>query len=211
MNKAQVSYTRKSFALDDFENEAWQSCQEIGIDHYWSGVEAGQARQATACLLWTDEALLVKFTGNQREPLIVHPKPETSKKTVGLWERDVFEIFVAPDSEFVNRYFEFEVAPTGEWLDLEIQVLPNGERKSNFEYNSKMQVAAEVSENTISAAIKIDWRAFGGKPGAGDIWRGNLFRCIGVGERRGYLAWQPTGTEIPNFHVPEKFGYFEFL
>lgn len=211
MNKAQVSYTRKSFALDDFENDVWQSCREIGIRNYWSGIEAGEGRQAAARLLWTDEALFVKFTGNRREPLIVHPNPETARKTIGLWERDVFEIFITPDSEFVRRYFEFEIAPTGEWLDLEIQILPNGERKSNFEYNSKMRAAAEVSENTSSAAIKIDWRAFGQKPHSGDVWRGNLFRCIGKGETRGYLAWQPTETEIPNFHVPEKFGYFEFL
>ncbi|HSK74344.1 MAG TPA: carbohydrate-binding family 9-like protein [Pyrinomonadaceae bacterium] len=211
MNKAQVSYTLKSFALDDFENDVWQSCREIGIRNYWSGIEAEEGRQAAARLLWTDEALFVKFTGNRREPLIVDPNPETARKTIGLWERDVFEIFIAPDSEFVSRYFEFEVAPTGEWLDLEIQILPNGERKSNFEYNSKMQAAAEVSENTISAAIKIDWRAFGQTPKAGDVWRGNLFRCIGKGETRGYLAWQPTETAIPNFHVPEKFGYFEFL
>lgn len=211
MNKANVSYTRKSFALDDFENEAWQDGQEIDINHYWLGIKAEEARQATARLLWTNRALLVKFTGNQREPLIVHPKPETSRKTVGLWERDVFEIFIAPDSKNVRRYFEFEVAPTGEWLDLEIRILPDGERKTNFEYNSKMRAAAEVSENTVSAVIKIDWRALGVKPKRGDVWRGNLFRCIGKGETRGYLAWQPTETALPNFHVPEKFGYFEFL
>lgn len=211
MNKAQVSYTRKVFSLNDFENEIWQTGQEISINYYWSGVEAEKARQATARLLWTDEALFVKFTGNQQEPLIVHPEPETSRKAIGLWERDVFEIFVAPDRKSVYRYFEFEVAPTGEWLDLEIQILPSGERKTNFEYNSRMRAAAEISENTISAAVKIDWRALGEKPKTGDVWRGNLFRCIGIGEMRGYLTWQPTETAVPNFHVPEKFGYFEFL
>ena len=121
MNKAQVSYTRKSVDLDDFENDVWQSCQEIGIRHYWSGIEAEEGRQAAARLLRTDEALFVKFTGNQREPLIAHPNPEISRKTIGLWERDVFEIFIVPDFEFDRRYFEFEVAPTGEWLDLEIR------------------------------------------------------------------------------------------
>ncbi len=39
---------------------------------------------------------------------------------------------------------------------------------------------------------------------------GNLFRCIGVGNER-YLAWQPTGTPEPLFHVPEAFGWIQFV
>lgn len=58
--------------------------------------------------------------------------------------------------------------------------------------------------------IKINWQAFGKKPNEGKIWHGNLFRCVGEGETRGYLAWQPTMTEKPNFHFPEAFGEIEF-
>ena len=50
-----------------------------------------------------------------------------------------------------------------------------------------------------------------GMPSSGDVWHGNIFRCVGKGENRGYLAWQPTETPAPNFHVPEKFGEFEFV
>ena len=28
---------------------------------------------------------------------------------------------------------------------------------------------------------------------------------------RGYLAWRPTLTKSPNFHVPSKFGNFRFV
>jgi hypothetical protein len=49
------------------------------------------------------------------------------------------------------------------------------------------------------------------KPKSGDVWLGNLLRCVGRDPDRGYLAWQPTMTEKPNFHVPEKFGEFEFV
>jgi hypothetical protein len=59
--------------------------------------------------------------------------------------------------------------------------------------------------------MKIPWEAFGKKPSAGDVWVGNIFRCVGAGPDRGYLAWQPTMTETPNFHVTEKFGELKFL
>jgi hypothetical protein len=59
-------------------------------------------------------------------------------------------------------------------------------------------------------AIKIPWAAFDRKPTAGDVWVGNIFRQVGFGETRGYLAWSPTMTPEPQFHVPEKFGEFVF-
>jgi hypothetical protein len=60
-------------------------------------------------------------------------------------------------------------------------------------------------------AFKIPWKAFGGKPATGDVWLGNLYRAVGTGDTRGYLAWSPTMTKDPQFHVPEKFGEFVFV
>ena len=130
-------------------------------------------------------------------------------KTKGLWDRDVCEIFVAPDRREPRKYFEFEIAPNGEWIDLGIYQKLD-ERITDWDYNSGMQSAARIEENKITMAIKVEWKAFGKTPKAGDIWRGNLFRCVGAGENRGYLAWSPTETPQPAFHVPEKFGEFEF-
>jgi hypothetical protein len=42
---------------------------------------------------------------------VVSDKPQTEKKTMGLWDRDVCEIFIAPDEHAIERYFEFEAAP----------------------------------------------------------------------------------------------------
>ena len=41
-------------------------------------------------------------------------------------------------------------------------------------------------------------------------WRANLFRCVGSGDTRGYLAWQPTRTPEPAFHLPAAFGWLKF-
>lgn len=211
MNLLKVSYTNADFSIDDFENEIWQTAEEANLRLYWSGIAAENSRHAKARMIWSEKALLIRFEANQAEPLIVNNKPNTGVKAMNLWERDVFEIFVAPEAENLQTYFEFEAAPTGEWLDVKLEILPNGKRVSDFEYDSGMKVAAKIFDEKIFAVIKIDWRAFGKKPRNGDVWRGNLFRCVGSGTGRGYLAWQPTKTGVPNFHVPEAFGKFEFV
>lgn len=211
MNRLKVSYTNADFPVADFENEIWRAAEEASLHLYWAGAAAETSRHAKAQLVWNENALFVRFEANQTEPLIVNNKPNTQVKTIGLWERDVFEIFVAPDTGNPQSYFEFEAAPTGEWLDVKLEILPNGKRQSDFKYDSGMKVAAKILGDKVIAVIKIEWQAFGKKPRVGEIWRGNFFRCVGNGKKRGYLAWQPTATAAPNFHVPEAFGKFEFL
>ena len=82
---------------------------------------------------------------------------------------------------------------------------------TDWDYRPGMEAAAGIEENRVIMAMKIPWKAFGKKPNAGDVWLGNIFRCVGKEPERGYLAWQPTFTEKPNFHVPEKFGEFVFV
>ena len=211
MKTATVSYSSEDLKVGDFSDIFWMNCPKVEVNLYWSGKSAEDARKFDVQMAWTENSLLIRFAGNQREPLNVNSSTDLSRKNRKLWERDVFEIFVAPDAENVRRYFEFEVAPTGEWLDLKMQISEAGERQPDFEYDSGMEVSARILENEVQAIMKIGWDAFGKKPALGDVWRGNLFRCIGSGETRGYLAWQPTETAEPDFHVPDKFGYFEFI
>jgi hypothetical protein len=126
-----------------------------------------------------------------------------------LWERDVCELFLAPDKNEPRRYPEFEIAPTGEWLDLVVDW--RKEEPRDWEYLSGMEPAARIEKGKVTMAFKIPWKAFGGKPSAGDVWLGNLYRAVGSGDTRGYLAWSPTLTKEPQFHVPEKFGEFVFV
>lgn len=208
--KTTIAHIEKDFPISELDHANWEKAREIAIENYWSGEKAEVGRQAKAKLLWSASAFYVRFCVNQTEPPVISETPDLKTKTIGLWERDVCEMFVAPNLDEPNEYFEFEIAPTGEWLDLKIHQSPE-ERRTDFAYDSGMQSAARIEKNEIVTAIKIEWSAFGAMPRAGDVWRGNLFRCVGSGERRGYLAWSPTSTAQPNFHVPEAFGKFEFV
>jgi hypothetical protein len=196
-------------AVDDFENEVWQRCDPVVITHQWSGQPAPVERHAEVRICWSDEALHVRFVGNQQEPLVVSDEPVIDRKTLGLWDRDVCEIFLAPDAAEPNRYFEFEAAPTGEWVDLGIVIAPEG-RLTDWDYKSGMAAAARVEEAAIKVGIKIPWSSSIPKPRPDDVWLVNLFRCVGPEAPDRYLAWRPTHTPEPAFHVPEAFGRLVF-
>lgn len=197
------------FAVTDFHNAAWTKTEAVPITRYWSGAHAPATRHAEARVLWSASALYVRFVARQDEPLIVNEKPRIDQKTLGLWDRDVCELFIAPNAAEPERYFEFEVAPTGEWVDLSIHILPD-KRETDWEYHSGATFAALRSKDQIILTMRIPFAALGGAPQAGARWRANFFRCIGAGDRRGYLAWQPTLTPQPAFHVPQRFGWIQF-
>lgn len=188
----------------------WEKARAVPITRYWSGEAAPVGRQAEARLLWSGEALYVRFVCNQTEPLVTSATPQTDKKTIGLWDRDACEIFIAPDPDAPERYFEFEAAPTGEWLDLAIRALPE-RRDTDWEFHSGMTTAARIERDQVVIAMRIPWNEQLRQPHEGERWRVNLFRCVGSDPTRGYLAWQPTLAPLPNFHVPQAFGWLRFV
>lgn len=202
-------YTKVDLAAAQLDHPEWARAQPVHITRKWSGEEATVSRHAEARIIWSKESLIVRFVCNQDEPLQVNANRQLNKKTIGLWERDVCEIFVAPDLNAPTRYFEFEAAPTGEWVDLAVSFTPAG-RETDFEFHSGMTTAVRGAEHQLTITIRIPWSDSIPRPHRGDKWRTNLFRCVGKGDER-YLAWQPTYTPVPNFHVPECFGSLDFV
>lgn len=209
-DKIKIAHIKKDFSIQELDHKSWEKAKEVSIEKYWSGENAPKGRQFKAKLLWSKTALYVRFEANQAEPIVMSEMPNIQTKRKGLWDRDVCEIFLAPNKANERKYFEFEIAPNGEWIDLGIHQLPD-RRETDWEYNSGMKSATRIEKDKVVMAIKVEWRAFGKTPNAGDVWLGNILRAMGSEPNRGYLAWSPTETKQPNFHVPEKFGEFEFV
>lgn len=209
-NTAAIKRISSDFSVADLDNQLWKTADEIKIERYWSARPAPSGRRAVVRLLWSRSALYVRFEAIQSEPLIVSSKPNLSVKTIGLWDRDVCEIFIAAERARPSRYFELEIAPNGEWIDLGIEVTPQ-KRITDWDYVSGMTSSVRIDKDRVVMAIKIPFASLGKTPRTGDVWLGNLFRCVGAGAARGYLAWRPTGTKDPAFHVPEAFGEFHFV
>ena len=205
----EAPYSPVSLVANAFDHPEWTRAQPIEITRKWSGEDAPASRHAEARIIWTEESLLVRFVCRQHEALTVNSNPQLGKKTYRLWDKDVCEIFIAPDPKAPGRYFEFEASPKGEWIDLAINLTAAG-READFEFHSGMTVGALVTKAQTIVAMRIPWSDYLPKPQKGESWLVNLFRCVGVGDER-YLAWRPTYTAEPNFHVPEVFGWLNFL
>ncbi len=202
-------YSDKELEPSEWSDAAWSRAQPVFITQTWAGDPAPESRHSEARILWTDRHLLVRFICRQHEPLIVCPTPQTERKTVRLWDRDVCEVFVSPQQNVPAGYFEFEASPAGEWIDIAITFTPAG-RETNLNFHSGMKASATIVPDQTVITIAIPWSSRLPKPQVGSVWRVNLFRCVGAGDER-YLAWQPTFSEEPNFHVPEAFGWLRFV
>lgn len=200
-----IKFSDKTIDVSEVDHSEWSLCEPVLVTKYWSGEEAPEGRHFEVRALWTDSHLLVRFVARQCEPLVVSQSPVLDSKTIGLWDRDVCEIFIGTDPADPRRYFEFEVAPTGEWIDLGIHQTSDG-RATDWEFKSGLEAHGGIEDGSVRMAVKIPWSSLGVAPSEGSTFKGNLMRCVGGGEDRGYLTWMPTRTATPNFHVPEVFG-----
>jgi hypothetical protein len=192
-------------------HKAWKKAATVRYQREWNAGAQHPEQATTALPLWNEEFLYLLFDCRY---LSIHAaNPPDLTKDQPIYERDCAEFFAAPDPADLKHYKEFEYAPNGEWFDARIYN-PGGEIKVDVDWNTGMKTASAIDKAKkrwwYSVAIPIDQIAV---PKAGDRWRVNFYRIEGPPERepRTYMAWSPTMTPQANFHVPERFGWMEFV
>ena len=70
---------------------------------------------------WTDTDLYFLFIAPYRSLNLFLPAANDAPRR-GLWDRDVVEMFLGDDWNNIRHYREFEIAPTGDWIDLAIDL-----------------------------------------------------------------------------------------
>ena len=183
----------------------WQSAIPIAFCTDWQGKNADPERETQVRVLWSRRYLYLRFDCHYRE-LFTFEDADPNGRRDHLWERDVAEAFLQPDPSRERFYREFEISPNGMWVDLDI--FPGG----LADLKSGLQRSAIVDEKsrTWSAELAIPMKSLTTEFDPAAIWRANFYRVEGNSEPRAYLAWQPTHTARPNFHVPEAFGKLRF-
>ena len=111
-----VTVRRVSSAPPINDLDTWEQSPPVLIQRLWSGQAAPPTRHANVRLCWSEDGLHARFLCEQHEPLVISNAPVADKKTLGLWDRDVCEIFLAPNPAELSVYYEFEAAPTGETM-----------------------------------------------------------------------------------------------
>jgi alpha-galactosidase len=186
-------------------NEAWEKATPIQFDADWQGKHADPQRETELRLLWTRDALYLRFLARYRS-LSIFTDAEPNGRRDQLWDRDVVEVFLQPTGADGRHYKEFEVSPNGFWIDLDIT--PEGKRdlKSGLKCRTKID---EMSK-TWRAEVFLPMKSLTARFDPSAAWRANFYRVEGPNEPRFYSAWRPTKTPAPNFHVPEAFGKLLF-
>lgn len=184
---------------------SWELAAPLRFNADWQGKNADPERETEVRLLWKTETLFLRFRARYRT-ITVFPDAKENGRRDQLWDRDVAEAFLQPDGSDFRRYKEFEVSPNGFWIDLEIAPGEKQDLKSGL----RRRVIPDKARKTWVAELAIPMKCLAPRFEPTATWRANFYRVEGAKEPRFYSAWRPTGTRIPNFHVPEAFGELVF-
>ena len=183
----------------------WNNARPVVFCSDWQGKNPDPGRATTVRVLWTSQTLYLRFECRYRE-LYLFVDAEPNGRRDHLWDRDAAEAFLQPDPSRTRFYKEFEVSPNGMWVDLDIS--PDG--LADLKSGLQRSVFLDKQSQTWVAELAIPLKALTSNFDPNAVWRTNFYRIEGTKEPRTYLAWQPTGTPQPNFHVPSAFGQLRF-
>jgi alpha-galactosidase len=191
----------EGFPVDD----AWEKAPVVQFSSDWQGKNADPLRETQVQLLWTPDALFLRFLARYRS-ITVFTDAEPDGRRNRLWERDVAEVFLQPPESSGRHYKEFEVSPNGFWIDLDIGAGEKQDLRSGLRRRAKLN----EQNKTWVAELVLPMKSLTAEFDLAKAWRVNFFRVEGASEPRFYSAWQSTGTPTPNFHVPDAFGKLVF-
>jgi len=205
-------YAAADFQPDgDVSKPAWRRAGWIEFEHDMSGLKSYPGAATRAAALWSRSAVYFAYACRYTT-LNTYEGEDPAKERWELWNRDVVEVFLNPQPGRVSHYYEFEVAPNNQWIDLEIDKTRTPFNDATWNSGFAHATRVDPVAHTWTCEMRIPVAALGVSvmPPAGD-WRLNLFRADGPGndaERR-FLAWSsiPEGT---TFHVPARFGRLRF-
>lgn len=183
----------------------WQHAVPLTFCADWQGKNPDPGRETQLRVLWSPQTLYLRFECRYRE-LYVFADADPNGRRDHLWDRDVVEAFLQPDPSRERCYKEFEVSPNGMWIDLDI--FPAG--LADLRSGLRLSVVLDEKSHTWTAELALPMKALALNFDPNSVWRANFYRVEGAQESRTYMAWQPTGTPEPNFHVPAAFGRLRF-
>lgn len=208
-----AKYSAADFVPDgDLKKKIWRHANWVTFDHDATGKIASPSVQTRVATAWTAHYIYFAFSAHY-DSLNVYEGEDTAKERWELWNRDVVEVFLNPEPERITHYYEFEVAPNNQWIDLEIE-----KKKTPFNdasWNSGFEHATRIDKkhHLWNTEMRIPISGLGVTTiHKGDVWRVNFFRAAGRGgdDHRIFLAWSPI-PQGGTFHVPNRFGLLRFV
>jgi len=195
----------------DLRQREWGAAEWQEFDHAMRGAPSYPRASTRVASLWTASYVYFGFRC-QFTSLNVYEGEDPSRERWQLWERDVAEVFLNPQPERVSHYYEFEVAPNNQWIDLEIDKTKTPFNDAGWDSRFDHATRVDAANHVWTCEMRIPVKSMGVEAiHTGDEWRLNFFRADGPGDdsRRRFMSWS-TIPEGNSFHVPERFGIIHF-
>jgi Carbohydrate family 9 binding domain-like len=211
--EAETRHSSSDFVPDgDLTKPPWKHAKWLEFDNDASGKSRYPEVTTRVASLWTKTHIYFAFA-SKYDSLNTYEGEDPKAERWQLWDRDVVEVFLNPQPERVNRYFEFEVAPNNQWIDLEIDKTKDPFNDASWNSGFEHATRIDAEHHVWSAEMRIPLAVMNVKaPRPGMQWRANFFRAAGKGgdEHRKFLAWSiiPEGK---TFHVPARFGILKLV
>lgn len=201
----------EDFAPDgNLEKQVWKEAEWVRFDHDVTGQKEYPQAGTEVAALWTPTRVYFAFR-SKYSTLNIYAGEDPSRERWELWGRDVVEVFANPTPQRVNHYYEFEVAPNNQWVDLEIDKdkTPSADARwdSHFDHATRLDPTHQV----WTAELRIPVASMGvRRMETGAEWRINYYRLDGPSAGRRLLSWSPI-PEGESFHTPTRFGIIRFV
>jgi Carbohydrate family 9 binding domain-like len=196
----------------NLEKEIWRQAAWVRFDQDMSGRRNFPQSETAVAARWTAAHLYFAFRC-RFSTLTVYENEDPAKERWGLWNRDVVEVFVNPQPERVNHYYEFEVSPNNQWIDLEIDKTKTPFNDAGWNSGFEHSTRIDAANHFWMCEMRIPVSSMGvERIPAGAEWRINFYRADGPGDnsQRRLMSWS-TIPDSRTFHVPTRFGIIRFV
>ena len=185
----------------------------------WPDRNGDYAPKASFKIMYSDTDLYIRYQVEETEIRSTFGQDLDSRP----WTDDCMELFIAPVNE-TAVYYNIEMNCTGYGI---VGFGQSKKDRGHFgpEQMSRIRRYSTLGREAFGSRISdspISWSMIivipldlicQGRPAEslrGQRVRGNVFKCGDDMIHRHYLTWNPVGTERPDYHRPEYFGFFKF-
>ena len=196
----------------DLDKHFWSTAKRVSFDQAAFTRASYPKSQTQVASRWTRDYLYLAFWCRY-ESLNIFQGENPEAERWQLWDKDVVEAFIGPDPERPSHYYEFEVAPNNQWIDLEIDLdkhpFNDPHWNSGFKHATRVNAARHIwtSEWRIPATVLSSVGIRGDS-----AWRVNFYRADGADSNRRAMSWGALPHNLPenSFHQPDSFGLLQF-
>ena len=185
----------------------------------WPDRNGSYSPKASFKIMYSDTDLYIRYQVKENEIRSTFGADSGSRP----WTDDCMELFIAPVNE-TGVYYNIEMNCTGYGIvgygvgkkDRGHFEQERMDRIRRFSTLGREAFGDRVSKEPVCwsmiIVIPLDLilQGRGVESLKGQTVKGNVFKCGDDMTNRHYLTWNPVGTERPDYHRPEFFGYFEF-